>query len=74
MEITATNTEGVIAQNTISNDSALTITFTSSEETEDLQSMISPSLEELLVTFPLPVLQFTRLLLPHQLMGLPLLA
>ena len=35
MEITATNTEGVIAQNTISNDSALTITFTSSEETED---------------------------------------
>ena len=35
MEITATNTEGVIAQNTISNDSALTITFTSSEEIED---------------------------------------
>ena len=35
MEITATNTEGVIAQNTVSNDSALTITFTSSEETED---------------------------------------
>ncbi len=35
MEITASNTEGVVAQNTISNDSTLTITFTSSEVTED---------------------------------------
>ena len=35
MEITASNTEGAVAQNTISNDSILTITFTSSEGTED---------------------------------------
>ena len=35
MEITASNTEGVVAQNTISNDSTLTITFTSSEGIED---------------------------------------
>ncbi len=35
MEITAANSEGPVAQGTISNDPNLTITFTSSEETED---------------------------------------
>ena len=35
MEITAFNSEGEVAQNTISNDSTLTITFTSSEEIQD---------------------------------------
>ena len=35
MEITAFNSEGEVAQNTISNDSTLTITFTSSEETQN---------------------------------------
>ena len=35
MGITASNSEGEVAQNTISNDSTLTITFTSSEETQD---------------------------------------
>ena len=38
MEISAANTEGVMAQGTTSNDPALTITFTSSEETEDFRS------------------------------------
>ena len=35
MEISASNIEGAVAQNTISNDSTLTITFTSSEGTDD---------------------------------------
>ena len=35
IEISAANTEGVMAQGTTSNDPNLTITFTSSEETED---------------------------------------